>query len=79
MLGRRGAPMHQVRPAAQDSPQAEAVKVLARTHKTLIWERTQAVQRLRHQLQEYFPTAVAAFRPVRPRARRASSGLCVER
>ncbi len=40
---------HQLRPVAGDSPDAEAVKVLARTHKTLIWERTRAVQRLRHQ------------------------------
>jgi transposase len=52
---------HQLRPAAGDSPQAEAVKVLARTHKTLIWERTRAVQRLRHQLREYFPAALEAF------------------
>jgi hypothetical protein len=35
--------------------------VLARTHKTLIWERTRAVQRLRHQLREYFPAALEAF------------------
>src|ERR1700728_4780474 len=40
---------------------AEAVKVLARTHKTLIWERTRQVQRLRHQLREYFPAALDAF------------------
>jgi transposase len=52
---------HQLRPAAADSPQAEAVKVLARTHKTLIWERTAVTQRLRAQLLEYFPAAVAAF------------------
>jgi transposase len=52
---------HQLRPAAGDSPQAEAVKVLARTHKTLIWERAAVVQRLRAQLLEYFPAAVAAF------------------
>src|SRR5579859_5588338 len=52
---------HQLRPAAGDSSQAEAVKVLARTHKTLIWERTRAVQRLRHQLREYFPAALEAF------------------
>jgi hypothetical protein len=52
---------HQLRRAAGDSPQAEAVKVLARTHKTLIWERTRAVQRLRHQLREYFPAALEAF------------------
>src|SRR6266516_5451130 len=38
----------------------EAVQV-ARTHKTLIWERTRAVQRLRHQLREYFPAALEAF------------------
>jgi transposase len=52
---------HQLRPAAGDSPEAEAIKVLARTHKTLIWERTRAVQRLRHQLREYFPAALEAF------------------
>jgi transposase len=52
---------HQLRPAAGDSPEAAGIKVLARTHKTLIWERTRAVQRLRHQLREYFPAALAAF------------------
>jgi transposase len=52
---------HQLRPAAGDSPEAEGIKVLARTHKTLIWERTRAVQRLRHQLGEYFPAALEAF------------------
>ena len=52
---------HQLRPAAGDSAEAEGVKVLARTHKTLIWERTRAVQRLRHQLREYFPAALEAF------------------
>ena len=35
--------------------------MLARTHKTLIWERTRHVQRLRHQLREYFPAALEAF------------------
>jgi len=52
---------HQLRGAAGDSPEAAGVKVLARTHKTLIWERTRAVQRLRHQLREYFPAAIEAF------------------
>jgi hypothetical protein len=52
---------HQLRPAAADSPQAGAIQVVARTHKTLIWDRTRAVQRLRHQLREYFPAAVEAF------------------
>jgi transposase len=51
----------QLRAVAGDSPDAEAVKVVARTHKTLIWERTRQVQRLRHQLREYFPAAVEAF------------------
>jgi transposase len=52
---------HQLRAAAGDSPEAAGIKVLARTHKTLIWERTRAVQRLRHQLREYFPAALEAF------------------
>ena len=52
---------HQLRAAAGDSPEAAGIKVLARTHKTLIWERTRAVQRLRHQLREYFPAAIEAF------------------
>jgi transposase len=52
---------HQLRPAAGDSPEAGGIKVLARTHKTLIWERTREVQRLRHQLREYFPAALEAF------------------
>src|SRR5450755_331106 len=52
---------HQLRAVAGDSPDAAAVKVVARTHKTLIWERTRQVQRLRHQLREYFPAALTAF------------------
>ena len=52
---------HQLRPAAGDSAAAEGIKVVARMHKTMIWERTRGVQRLRHQLREYFPAALAAF------------------
>jgi transposase len=52
---------HQLRPAAGDSAEAEGIKVVARTHKTLIWDRTRTTQRLRHQLREYFPAALAAF------------------
>jgi hypothetical protein len=52
---------HQLRAVAGDSPDGGAVKVVARAHKTLIWERTRQVQRLRHQLREYFPAAVEAF------------------
>jgi transposase len=51
---------HQLRRAAGDSPEAEGIKVLARTHKTMIWERTREVQRLRHLLWEYFPAALEA-------------------
>src|SRR6201982_3157725 len=52
---------HQLRPAAGDSAEAEGIKVVARMHKTMIWERTRGVQRLRHQLREYFPAALEAF------------------
>jgi hypothetical protein len=52
---------HQLRAVAGDSADAEGIKVLARTHKTLIWERTRQVQRLRHQLLGYYPAALAAF------------------
>ena len=52
---------HQLRPVAGDSALAKAVKVVARTHKTLIWERTRHTQRLRHALREYFPAALEAF------------------
>src|SRR3984957_5023339 len=52
---------HQLRAVAGGSADAEGIKVLARTHKTLIWERTRQVQRLRHQLLGYYPAALAAF------------------
>ena len=52
---------HQLRQAAGDSPEAQGIKVVARTHKTLIWERTRHLNRLRHQLREYFPAAIGAF------------------
>jgi len=52
---------HQLRAVAGDSADAEGIKVLARTHKTLIWERTRQVQRLRHQLLGYYPAALDAF------------------
>ncbi|MET8352677.1 IS110 family transposase [Micromonospora sp. NPDC005206] len=52
---------HQLRSVAGDTAEAEAVKVVTRMHKTLIWERTRAGQRLRHALREYFPAALEAF------------------
>jgi transposase len=55
------ADSHQLRPVAGDSAEAEAIKVVARAHKTLIWERTRHAQRLRHALRDYFPAALEAF------------------
>ena len=52
---------HQLRQIAGDSELAEAIKVVARAHKTLIWERTRHAQRLRHALLEFFPAALEAF------------------
>ena len=51
--GRHGADRFPPAPVvAGDSAEAEGIKVLARTHKTLIWERTRPVQRLWHQIRE---------------------------
>lgn len=52
---------HQLRPVAGDTPQAEAIKVVARAHKTLIWERHRHLLRLRYALREFFPAALVAF------------------
>jgi transposase len=51
----------QLRPVAGDSEAAQAVKVVARAHQTLIWERTRTYQRLRTTLREYFPAALNAY------------------
>jgi transposase len=59
---------HQLRPIAADSSQVQAIKVVARVHKTLIWERTRHVLRLRHALREYFPAALEAFEDLVSRA-----------
>lgn len=55
---------HQLRQVAADSDEAEAVKVVARAHQTLIWERTRHTLRLRAALREYFPAALAAYKPL---------------
>ncbi len=52
---------HQLRPVAGDSDLAEAVKITARAHQNLVWERTRHTQRLRSALREYFPAAIEAF------------------
>ena len=41
--------------------QAEAIKLAARRHQTLVWERTRHLLRLRSALREFFPAALAAF------------------
>ncbi len=48
-------------PIAGDSPDAEAIKVLARGHQNLIWARTRHTNMLRSALREYYPAALEAF------------------
>jgi transposase len=52
---------HLHRPVAADSELAEALKVLTRAHKDLIWQRQGQVNQLRSALREYYPGAVEAF------------------
>jgi transposase len=52
---------HNHRQVAGDSDLAEAVKVLARAHQNLIWERQRHSNRLRSSLREYYPAALATF------------------
>ena len=55
---------HQLREVAGDSALAEGIKVVARTHQTMIWDRQRQVLRLRSMLREYFPAALGAFEGV---------------
>jgi transposase len=52
---------HVHRPVAGDSDLAEAVKVLARTHQSLIWSRQRQTNALRSTLREFYPAALVAF------------------
>ena len=52
---------HNHRPIAGDSLDAEAIKVLARAHQSLIWARTRHTNGLRSALREYYPAALLAF------------------
>jgi len=52
---------HKLRPLAEDSQLAEAIKVLARSHKSLIWTRQQLGNQLRSTLREFYPGALQAF------------------
>jgi transposase len=49
------------RPIAGDSADADAIKLVAREHQTLIWDRTRQLLRLRGALREFFPAALQAF------------------
>jgi transposase len=49
------------RPVAGDSDQGEAIKLTARTHQSLVWDRTRHVLRLRSALRDFFPAALKAF------------------
>jgi transposase len=49
------------RPVAGDSELGEAIKLVARSHQSLVWDRTRHVLRLRSVLREFFPAALDAF------------------
>jgi transposase len=49
------------RPLAGDSPDADGLKLVTRTHQSFIWDRTRQLQRLRSALREFFPAALTAF------------------
>jgi len=55
------AERHQLRAVAADTTGGQAIKVVARAHQTLIWERTRHTLRLRSALREFFPAALAAY------------------
>jgi len=52
---------HNHRSIAGDSPDAAAIKVLARAHQNVIWTRTRHTNALRSALREYYPGALVAF------------------
>jgi len=52
---------HNHRQIAGDSDLAEAIKLLARAHQSLIWERQRHFNRLRSALREFYPQALEAF------------------
>jgi transposase len=52
---------HNHRQVAGDTALAEGIKILARAHQSLVWERTRATNRLRSSLREYFPAALDTF------------------
>jgi transposase len=53
------------RPLPADSELVRAIAVLARAQQDAVWDRTQAHNKLRSLLREYYPGLLAAFRTVR--------------
>jgi transposase len=56
---------HAHRPLPADSELAQAIAVLARAQQDAVWARTQAHNKLRSHLREYFPGFLAAFAETR--------------
>jgi hypothetical protein len=52
---------HNHRAIAGDSELAEAVKVLARAHQSMIWTRSRQTNQLRSTLREFYPGALSCF------------------
>jgi hypothetical protein len=52
---------HRFRTVAGDSVDAEAIKVVARAHQRLIWDRQRHLNALRATLRGFYPAALAAF------------------
>jgi len=52
---------HQLRPIAGDTANVEGLKVVARAHQNLVWDRQRQLLRLRSALRDYFPAALEAF------------------
>jgi transposase len=52
---------HNHRPVAADTETVQVVKVLARTHQTMVWSRTRQTNLLRSTLREFYPAALVAF------------------
>jgi transposase len=52
---------HNHRQIAGDSDLADAIKLLARTHQSLVWQRQRHVNQLRSALREFYPQALEAF------------------
>jgi transposase len=57
--------LHAHRPLPADTELAQAIAVLARAQQDAIWDRTQAHNRLRSHLREYYPGFLAAFADTR--------------